>query len=83
MGFVFVTFQIVKDISLTNQIPLLKKCLETFVYRVKVMLTMNKCAEAFWLGNLKNRDLKVRLLSLLPKLPALCARLKTIATQLK
>ncbi|KAK3101624.1 hypothetical protein FSP39_004973 [Pinctada imbricata] len=50
--------KIVKDIALTNQVPLLKKCLEAFVYRVKAMLTLNKCLEAFWLGNLKNKDLR-------------------------
>ncbi|XP_069142684.1 Fanconi anemia group D2 protein-like [Argopecten irradians] len=50
--------KIMKDIALTNQVPFLKKSLEAFVYRVKVMLTVNKCLEAFWLGNLKNRDLK-------------------------
>ncbi|XP_055999179.1 Fanconi anemia group D2 protein-like isoform X3 [Ostrea edulis] len=49
--------KIIKDIALTNQVPFLKKCLEAFVYRVKAMLTMNRCLEAFWLGNLKNRDL--------------------------
>lgn len=30
------------------------------MYRVKAMLTLNQCQEAFWLGNLKNRDLKVK-----------------------
>jgi Fanconi anemia group D2 protein len=49
---------------LTNVVPLLKKCLEAFVYRVKAMLTMNKCLEAFWLGNLKNRDLQVNQLEI-------------------
>ncbi|XP_061195193.1 Fanconi anemia group D2 protein-like [Saccostrea echinata] len=49
--------KIMKDIALTNQVPFLKKCLEAFVYRVKAMLTVNRCLEAFWLGNLKNRDL--------------------------
>ncbi len=52
-------FQITRDVSLTNQVPLVKKVLETFVYRVKAMLTVNQCLEAFWLGNLKNRDLQV------------------------
>ena len=51
--------QITKDVSLTNQVPKLKRSLEVFVYRVKAMLTVNQCLEAFWLGNLKNRDLKV------------------------
>lgn len=30
------------------------------MYRVKAMLTLNQCQEAFWLGNLKNRNLKVK-----------------------
>ncbi|XP_077054270.1 Fanconi anemia group D2 protein isoform X2 [Siphateles boraxobius] len=47
-----------QDTGLTNHVPALKKCLEQFVYRVKAMLTLNHCQEAFWLGNLKNRDLK-------------------------
>jgi len=50
--------KIMKDVSLTNQVPQLKRSLEVFVYRVKAMLTINQCLEAFWLGNLKNRDLK-------------------------
>uniref|UniRef100_A0A673I040 Fanconi anemia group D2 protein-like n=1 Tax=Sinocyclocheilus rhinocerous TaxID=307959 RepID=A0A673I040_9TELE len=49
-----------QDTGLTNHVPALKKSLEQFVYRVKAMLTLNHCQEAFWLGNLKNRDLKVR-----------------------
>uniref|UniRef100_A0A6Q2Z3G9 FA complementation group D2 n=1 Tax=Esox lucius TaxID=8010 RepID=A0A6Q2Z3G9_ESOLU len=47
-----------QDTTLTNHVPALKKSLEQFVYRVKAMLTLNHCQEAFWLGNLKNRDLK-------------------------
>uniref|UniRef100_A0A8C7G732 FA complementation group D2 n=1 Tax=Oncorhynchus kisutch TaxID=8019 RepID=A0A8C7G732_ONCKI len=47
-----------QDTILTNHVPALKKSLEQFVYRVKAMLTLNHCQEAFWLGNLKNRDLK-------------------------
>lgn len=41
--------------------PLLKKSLEQFVYRVKAMLAFNHCQEAFWVGILKNRDLQVRI----------------------
>uniref|UniRef100_A0AAR2ITG3 FA complementation group D2 n=1 Tax=Pygocentrus nattereri TaxID=42514 RepID=A0AAR2ITG3_PYGNA len=51
--------KIQQDTALTNHVPALKKSLEQFVYRVKAMLTLNQCQEAFWLGNLKNRDLKV------------------------
>ncbi|XP_030231777.1 Fanconi anemia group D2 protein isoform X3 [Gadus morhua] len=47
-----------QDTSLTNHVPALKKSLEVFIYRVKAMLTLNNCQEAFWTGNLKNRDLK-------------------------
>jgi len=50
--------KVAKDLSLTNHVPALKRCLETFVFRVKAMLTLNKCHEAFWLGNLKNRDIQ-------------------------
>ncbi|KAE8611738.1 hypothetical protein XENTR_v10012579 [Xenopus tropicalis] len=47
-----------QDTALTNHVPLLKKTLELFVYRVKAMLVLNNCQDAFWLGNLKNRDLQ-------------------------
>nr|XP_020463403.1 Fanconi anemia group D2 protein [Monopterus albus] len=47
-----------QDTSLTNHVPAIKKSLELFVYRVKAMLTLNNCQEAFWMGNLKNRNLK-------------------------
>uniref|UniRef100_A0A8C5AFA7 FA complementation group D2 n=1 Tax=Gadus morhua TaxID=8049 RepID=A0A8C5AFA7_GADMO len=50
-----------QDTSLTNHVPALKKSLEVFIYRVKAMLTLNNCQEAFWTGNLKNRDLKVNI----------------------
>uniref|UniRef100_A0A8V1AG99 Fanconi anemia complementation group D2 n=1 Tax=Gallus gallus TaxID=9031 RepID=A0A8V1AG99_CHICK len=47
-----------QDLGLTNHVPLLKKSLEQFVYRVKAMLAFNHCQEAFWVGVLKNRDLQ-------------------------
>ncbi|XP_015243810.1 PREDICTED: Fanconi anemia group D2 protein isoform X3 [Cyprinodon variegatus] len=47
-----------QDTSLTNHVPAVKKSLELFVYRVKAMLMLNNCQEAFWMGNLKNRNLK-------------------------
>ncbi|KAM4653984.1 Fanconi anemia group D2 protein isoform 3-T3 [Amazona ochrocephala] len=47
-----------QDIGLTSHVPLLKKSLEQFVYRVKAMLAFNRCQEAFWMGVLKNRDLQ-------------------------
>ncbi|XP_055883251.1 Fanconi anemia group D2 protein-like [Biomphalaria glabrata] len=48
----------VKDMSLTNQVPTLKRALETLIFRVKAMLILNNCQDAFWVGNLKNRNLK-------------------------
>ncbi|KAJ8047067.1 Fanconi anemia group D2 protein [Holothuria leucospilota] len=50
--------KVTQDMAVSNFVPALKKILERFVYRVKVMLTLNNCHEAFWLGNLKNKDLK-------------------------
>ncbi|XP_054717600.1 Fanconi anemia group D2 protein-like [Uloborus diversus] len=50
--------KVLKDVSLIKHVPFLKKNLEAFVFRIKVMLAINKCEEAFWIGNLKNRDLK-------------------------
>ncbi|XP_055985732.1 Fanconi anemia group D2 protein isoform X2 [Sorex fumeus] len=47
-----------QDTNLTKHVPLLKKTLELLVCRVKAMLAFNGCSEAFWLGNLKNRDLQ-------------------------
>ncbi|XP_042637588.1 Fanconi anemia group D2 protein [Orycteropus afer afer] len=47
-----------QDMGLTKHVPLLKKTLELLVYRVEAMLILNNCQEAFWLGNLKNRDLQ-------------------------
>lgn len=47
--------------KLTKHVPFLKKTLELLVCRVKAMLILNNCREAFWLGNLKNRDLQVSL----------------------
>ncbi|CAH8571511.1 unnamed protein product [Schistosoma turkestanicum] len=46
-----------RNSQLTNQIPATRRCLEMFVYKVKIMLSQNRCLEAFWLGTLKNRDL--------------------------
>lgn len=56
-----------QDVALSNHVPLLKKSLEMFVFRVKAMLTVNwdvsaqtggKMSHTFWVGNLKNRDIK-------------------------
>merc|ERR1712154_668933 len=49
--------KITQDVSLANNVPLLKKSLEVLIFRVKAMLAANDCLDAFVLGNLKNRDL--------------------------
>jgi Fanconi anemia group D2 protein len=45
----------IKDVSLSNHVPALKKSLETFLFRVKVTLAVNNIQGAFWMGVLKNR----------------------------
>ena len=40
--------------------PLLKKSLEELLLGVKQILDANQCGSAFWLGNLKHRDLDGR-----------------------
>ncbi|KAK3892628.1 hypothetical protein Pcinc_003517 [Petrolisthes cinctipes] len=49
--------KVTQDTSLTTHVPPLKKCLEMLVFRVKAMLAVNNCTNAFWMGTLKNRDL--------------------------
>lgn len=39
------------------QIPLLRETVAQLVYKVKGALAANKCSSAFWMGNLKNRDI--------------------------
>jgi Fanconi anemia group D2 protein len=48
-----------QDVSQINQVPVLKRALERLVLRVKQMLAINHCQRAFWVGNLKNKTLKV------------------------
>jgi hypothetical protein len=44
-------------------IPSLKKSLESVIFRVKEILTRSGCLGAFWMGNLKHRDLEGQELS--------------------
>ncbi|CAG9859429.1 unnamed protein product [Phyllotreta striolata] len=46
-----------KDVALMSHIPQFRKILESLVYRVEAALVANNCSSAFWLGNLKNKDL--------------------------
>ena len=44
-----------QDVAQSRHVPMLKKSLETFLYRVKMVLAVNSALDAFWVGNLKNR----------------------------
>jgi len=45
-----------KDEKLTAFVPGLKRSLETLLFRTKAMLAANNMSDAFWIGNLKNKD---------------------------
>lgn len=47
-----------KDRNLLRFVPKLRRTLEAFVCQVKVLMTSNRCSEAMWMGNLKNRNLQ-------------------------
>jgi len=46
-----------KDLVLTSNVPQAKKILETLLFEVKIMLDNNKCLQAFWIGNLRHRNI--------------------------
>lgn len=46
-----------KDSALMSKVPLMRQLLETLLYKVKAVLAENKCSEAFWMGNLKNKNI--------------------------
>lgn len=48
---------------MTNSVPLTRKSLEQFIYKIKAMLSHHNVQGAFWIGNLKHRDLKGEVLS--------------------
>uniref|UniRef100_T1JPF9 Transcriptional repressor p66 coiled-coil MBD2-interaction domain-containing protein n=1 Tax=Strigamia maritima TaxID=126957 RepID=T1JPF9_STRMM len=48
----------VKQLATAKHIPPLRKNLEALLYRVKAMLALHNCRDAFWLGNLKNKDIR-------------------------
>ncbi|KAJ8958317.1 hypothetical protein NQ318_017463 [Aromia moschata] len=47
-----------KNGSLVAHVPKFRLLLETLVYKVKATLVANNCSAAFWMGNLRNRDLQ-------------------------
>ncbi|CAK1548687.1 unnamed protein product [Leptosia nina] len=46
-----------KDSVLMSKVPSMRQLLETLIYKVKAALTANNCSEAFWMGNLKNKNI--------------------------
>lgn len=46
-----------KDTVLMSKVPHMRQLLETLIYKVKAALAANKCSGAFWMGNLKNKDI--------------------------
>ena len=48
------------------QVPIVKRSLETLIYRVKLMLDNNECVNSFEQGNLKHRELDGREVSSQP-----------------
>ncbi|KAJ3089632.1 Fanconi anemia group D2 protein [Quaeritorhiza haematococci] len=49
--------KVTKDTVLVANVPLVRRSLETLLFKVKMMLQENDALKAFWLGNLKHRDL--------------------------
>ncbi|CAG5036423.1 unnamed protein product [Parnassius apollo] len=46
-----------KDAVLISKVPYVRQLLETLIYKVKAVLVANNCSEAFWMGNLKNKNI--------------------------
>ncbi|KAJ3413081.1 Fanconi anemia group D2 protein [Chytridiales sp. JEL 0842] len=46
-----------RDNALIAHVPPLRKVLESFLFEVKKILEMNDCLQAFWVGNLKHKNL--------------------------
>jgi hypothetical protein len=47
-----------KDVTLINAIPSVKKNLERVIFHVKSILEAHRCLKAFWVGNLKTKNLR-------------------------
>ncbi|XP_017471044.1 PREDICTED: Fanconi anemia group D2 protein isoform X2 [Rhagoletis zephyria] len=46
-----------RNTAIIGQIPALRETVETLVFRVKALMTANKCSSVFTMGNLKNKDI--------------------------
>ncbi|XP_069683781.1 Fanconi anemia group D2 protein isoform X2 [Periplaneta americana] len=53
-----ISTKIEKSAGLTSYVPLVRKTLETLVFKVKGMLVANNSSDAFWMGNLKNKTVQ-------------------------
>lgn len=47
-----------KDTGLNQFLPAIRAVMETILLRVKSIIVINNCADAFFMGSMKNRDLK-------------------------
>lgn len=52
-----------KDTALMSKVPYMRQLLETLIYKVKAALASNNCSEAFWMGNLKNKNIHGEVIS--------------------
>ncbi|GBP16238.1 Fanconi anemia group D2 protein [Eumeta japonica] len=50
--------RLTKDTALMTKVPQMRQLLETLIYKVKAALAANNCSEAFWMGNLKNKNIR-------------------------
>ena len=57
-----------KDLQLTSIVPLVKKSLESFIFSIKALLARHNALSAFWVGNLKHKNIKGEVVS--SQLPA-------------
>ncbi|KAJ0181389.1 hypothetical protein K1T71_003474 [Dendrolimus kikuchii] len=46
-----------KDTVLMSKVPFVRQLSEQLVYKVKAVLAASNCPQAFWMGNLKNKDI--------------------------
>jgi hypothetical protein len=56
--FYFIFSQREKMAGLTIYVPIVRKTLETLIFKVKGMLVANNSPDAFWMGNLKNKTIR-------------------------
>lgn len=50
--------QVSKDTGLTQFLPPIRAVMEAILLRVKSIIVINNCTDAFFMGSMKNRDHK-------------------------